>query len=99
METSATSPVLHHDHSLVLAVNEERRGLHLGESELEIVVKVVKVEEEISDSATQLEQHPLVAGVNGESDKVFAHSLIELFILQAQDFHGCFALNFYNNKK
>ena len=99
METSATSSVLHHDHPLVLAVNEERWGLHLGESELEIVVKVVQVEVEISDAPPQLEQHPLIAGVNGESDEVFAHSLIELFILQAQDFHGCFALNFYNNKK
>ena len=47
MEASAASHVLHHDHALVLAVNEERWGLHLGESELEIVVKVVQVEKEI----------------------------------------------------
>ena len=91
MEASAPSPILHHDHSLVLAVYEERWSLHLGESELEIVVEVVQVEVEISDTATQLEQHSLIAGVNGESDKVFAHSLIELFILQTQYFHGCFA--------
>ena len=55
METSATSPVLHHDHPLVLAVNEERWGLHLGEGELEIVVKVVQVEEEISDTSAELD--------------------------------------------
>ena len=91
MEASASSPVLHHDHPLILAVNEERRSLHLGEGELQIVVEIVQVEEEVPDTPPQLEQHPLVAGVDSECDEVFAHPLIELLILQAQYFHCCFA--------
>jgi hypothetical protein len=33
----------------LLTFNEERRGLHPGESVLQIVVEVVQIEEEVSD--------------------------------------------------
>ena len=75
-------PVLQHDHALALRLHKEGGGLHLGEGELEIVVEVVKVEEEVTDTAAQGEQQVAVARVRGELDEVFAHPFIELLILQ-----------------
>ena len=80
MEAPPPRPVLHHDLSLVLCVNEEGRGLHLGEGELEVVVEIVQVEEEISDASAKLAQHLLVADINGQLDEVSAHPLVKLLV-------------------
>ena len=45
-------------------------------------MEVVKVEEEVTDTATQGEQQVAVARVRGKLDEVFAHPFIELLILQ-----------------
>ena len=74
-------PVLQHDHALALRFHEEGGGLHLGEGELEIVVEVVQVQEEVTDTAAQGEQQVAVARICGELDEVFSHPFIELFIL------------------
>ena len=81
MEAPPPGPVLQHDHALVLGVHEEGGGLHLGEGELEIVVEVVQVQEEVTNTAAQGKQQVAVARVLCERYKVFAHPFIELFIL------------------
>merc|ERR1719150_3587590 len=75
-----------------LSVSTKKEGgLHLGEGELEIVVEVVQVEEEVTDTAAQGQQQVAVARICGELDEVFAHTFIELLILQTQYLHGSLA--------
>ena len=50
METSTSSSVLHVKMSFVLGFYEERGSLHLWKGVLQIVVKIVKVEIEVSDT-------------------------------------------------
>ena len=91
-------PVLQHDHALALRLNEEGGGLHLGEGELEIVVEVVQVEEEVTDTAAQSEQQVAIARILCELDKVFAHPFIELFILNTKDNIGTFIIQSHSSE-
>ena len=54
-------------------------------------MKVVKIQVEISDPPSQLQQSSLIASILGKSHKIFAHSLIEFLILDPQHLHGCLA--------
>ena len=87
MEAAATCSVLHVEAALVLSLDEERRRFHLGKCVLEIVVEVVKVEIEISDPTSQLEEEFLVATLLTEGHEVLAHTFVELLVLKTQDLH------------
>ena len=50
METSTSSSVLHVKMSFVLGLYEERGSFHLWKGVLQIVVKIVQVEIEVSDT-------------------------------------------------
>ena len=87
MEAPPSCSVLQHDAPLILSVHKEGWSLHLGECELEIVVEVVKVEEEVPDTSAKGQNEVLIATVRGKLDKILAHSLIELLVLEAEDLH------------
>ena len=89
MEAPPPGSVLQHDASLVLSIHKEGWSLHFGECELEIVVEVVKVEEEVPDTSAKGQNEVLIATVSGELDKILAHPLIELLVLEAEDLHRC----------
>ena len=89
METPPSCSVLQHNHPLVLRIHKEGRSLHFGECELEIVVEVVKVEEEVSDTSAKGQNEGPIASVGGELDKILAHSFIKLLVLEAEDLHRC----------
>ena len=91
MKAPPPGSVLQHDHPLVLSVHKKRRSLHLGECELEIVVEVVKVKEEVTDTPAKGKDEVHIATIVGELDEILAHPLIELLVLQAEDLHGCLA--------
>ena len=58
------------------------------ESELEVIVQVIQVDEEVPEvSAKTTEEHP-VAKLLGESDEEHAHPFVELLVPQAEELHG-----------
>ena len=52
-------------------------------------MEVVKVEEEVPDTSAKGQNEVLIATVRGKLDKILAHSLIELLVLEAEDLHRC----------
>merc|ERR1719392_366747 len=55
-------------------------------------MEVIKIEEEITETTTKLEDSSLVPCILCQGDEISTHPFIELLILHAQYLHCCFSI-------